>query len=59
LLLRALLLFAALLLGGLVIAWAVTKDRRYLRLARQGLQVVLLAAVVAGLFYVFARVLLI
>jgi Ni/Fe-hydrogenase subunit HybB-like protein len=52
-------LFAGLLLGGLVVAWAITRDRRYLRLARQGGQVILLLAVAAGLFYVFARVLLI
>jgi hypothetical protein len=44
--------------GGLAVAWAVTKDRRYLRLAKRALQLILLVVVAAGLFYVFERVLL-
>jgi VIT1/CCC1 family predicted Fe2+/Mn2+ transporter len=45
--------------GGLAIAWAVTRDRRYLRLAKRALQMILLLAVAAGLFYVFERILLV
>ncbi len=56
--LRAILLFAGLFLGGLVIAWAVTRDKRYLLMAKRGARVILLVAVVAGLLYVFERVLL-
>jgi hypothetical protein len=37
----------------------VTRNRRYLRLAWKAVQVILLAGVVAGLLYVFGRVLLI
>ena len=41
-----------------MVAWAITKDRRYLLLAKRGFQLILLVAVAAGLFYVFERVLL-
>jgi len=45
-------------MGGLAVAWLVTRDRRYLLLAKRAFQVIVLAAVVTGLIYVFGRVLL-
>ena len=55
---RAIVVAAALLLGGLVIAWMITRDRKYLRIAAQGLLWVLVLGVLLGLLYVFERVLL-
>ena len=52
-------MLAALLLGGLVIAWMVTRNRRYLDIARQLLLWTLAFGVLLGLLYVFERVLLI
>ncbi|MEO5694289.1 MAG: hypothetical protein ABIQ72_14270 [Usitatibacter sp.] len=48
----------ALLLIGLVVAFLVTKNRRYLTIAWLSVQVMLLLAVAFGLLYVFERVLL-
>lgn len=45
-------------LAGLVIAWFVTKDRKYLIYAWRLLQGGLLLAVAFGLVYLFGRVLL-
>jgi uncharacterized membrane protein YdcZ (DUF606 family) len=56
---RTVLVLAALLLAGLVIAWMVTKNRRYLDIARQLLLWTLALGVLLGLLYVFERVLLI
>ena len=39
-------------------AWAVTRNKRYLRMALLAIQVMLLIAVAFGLLYVFERVLL-
>jgi len=55
---RIVLVAAALLLGGLVIAWMVTKNRRYLTIAGQILIWTLGFGVLLGLLYVFERVLL-
>ena len=55
---RVVLVAAALLLGGLVVAWMITRDRKYLRIAAQSLTWVLVLGVVLGLLYVFERVLL-
>ena len=55
---RVVLVAAALLLGGLVVAWMITRDRKYLRVAAQSLLWVLVLGVVLGLLYVFERVLL-
>jgi hypothetical protein len=56
--LRAVALFAAFFLLALVAAWLVTRERRYLRIAAKGLQLVLLLLVAFALVYVFERVLL-
>jgi len=42
----------------LVLAWAFTRDKRYLRIAWRLVQAVLLLFVAAMLLYVFERVLL-
>ena len=57
--LRFVVVLAGLFLLGLGIAYVVTRDRRYLRLAWRTVQVVVLLAVAFGLLYVFERVLLI
>jgi hypothetical protein len=41
-----------------VLAWAITRNKRYLKMALLAVQVMLLIAVAFGLFYVFERVLL-
>jgi hypothetical protein len=48
----------ALVLGGLVVAWMVTRERRYLVIAWRIGQWTLALGVVLGLLYVFERVLL-
>jgi nucleoside permease NupC len=58
LVLRFLVPILGLWLVGLVIAYVVTKDRKYLRISWLTLQVVLLLLVAFGLFYIFERVLL-
>jgi uncharacterized membrane protein YdcZ (DUF606 family) len=55
---RVVVAAAALLLGGLVIAWMVTKDRRYLVIAGRIALWALAGGVLLGLLYVFERVLL-
>ncbi|QJR13862.1 hypothetical protein [Usitatibacter palustris] len=57
-LVRVLLIFSALFLAGIGIAFLVTRDRKYLRLGGRFFQAVLVALVCYGLFYVFSRVLL-
>jgi hypothetical protein len=46
------------LLAGLVGAWLVTRNRRYLTIAWLSVQILLLLAIALGLLYVFERVLL-
>ena len=58
LVLRILLPIIALLLVGLGVAWLVTRDRRYLRVAWRVVQATGVLLVAFGLFYVFSRVLL-
>jgi hypothetical protein len=55
---RAVVVAAALVLGGLVIAWMITRDRRYLTIAWRIGQWTLALGVLLGLLYVFERVLL-
>jgi hypothetical protein len=55
---RAVVLFTALFVLGLLVGYVITRDRRYLRYAWRTLQVVLLLLVAFGLLYVFERVLL-
>ncbi len=55
---RVVVLFTALFVLGLGVAFLVTKDRKYLRHAGRTLQAVLVLVVAFGLFYVFERVLL-
>jgi hypothetical protein len=59
LILRAVAIFGGLLILGLAIAYAVTRNRRYLRIAWLALQVLLLLAIAYGLVYVLSRLLLI
>jgi hypothetical protein len=56
--LRVIAIFTGLLLIGLVIAWAVTRNRRYLRIAWLAVQVILLLLIAFALLYIFERVLL-
>lgn len=56
--LRFLVAFLALWLLGLLVAYVVTKNRRYLRIAWLTLQVAVLIAVALMLLYLFERVLL-
>lgn len=56
--LRVVALAAALLVGGFAIAWAVTRDRRYLQIAWRIVQAVVVLGVAFALLYVFERVLL-
>ena len=58
LILRVVGIALALLLLGLVAAFLVTKNRRYLTIAWLSVQIVALLAVAFGLLYVFERVLL-
>ena len=58
LVLRVVGIAVALLLLGLVGAFLVTKNRRYLTMAWLSVQVIALLAVALGLLYVFERVLL-
>ncbi len=59
LVLRFLLIVAALFLAGIGIAFLVTRDRKYLRVGWRLLQAVVVILVAYGLFYVFSRLLLI
>ena len=58
LVLRVIGLAAILLVGGLLIAWAVTRERRYARMAYLVAQVVVGLVIAFALLYVFERVLL-
>jgi hypothetical protein len=58
LVLRIILPLAALFLLGLVAAWAITKDRKYLDIARKSVIVLGLLLVAFALLYIFERVLL-
>ena len=55
---RIVVLFAALFLLGLGVAWLLTRNRKYLRIAWRTLQLVVVLLVALGLLYVFERVLL-
>ena len=55
---RFVVVFAALFLLGLGVAYLLTRERRYLRIAWRTVQLVVLLLVAFGLFYVFERVLL-
>ena len=56
--LRFVALIGGLLLAGLLVAFAVTRNKRYLRIAWLGIQILLLLGVGFALLYVFERVLL-
>ena len=56
--LRIVGLLGALLLLGLVAAFLLTKNKRYLTIAWLAVQVMLLLGIAFGLLYVFERVLL-
>jgi hypothetical protein len=55
---RLVVLFTALFLLGLGVAYLLTRNRKYLRIAWRALQIVMLLLVAFGLLYVFERVLL-
>lgn len=55
---RLVVLFTALFLVGLGVAFVLTRNRKYLRIAWLALQIVLVLLVAFGLLYVFERVLL-
>lgn len=55
---RIVVLFTALFLLGLGVAYVLTRDRRYARIAWRTVQIVVLLLVAFGLLYVFERVLL-
>jgi hypothetical protein len=57
LVLRFVVLFAGLFLLGMGVAYVVTRERKYLRIAWRVLQVALLVGVAFALLYVFERVL--
>ena len=56
--LRIVAIFGGLMLAGLVVAFLVTKNRRYLTIAWLAVQVILLLGIAFALLYVFERVLL-
>ena len=56
--LRIVAIVGGLLLGGLVVAFLVTRNRRYLTIAWLAVQVMLLLGIAFALLYVFERVLL-
>jgi hypothetical protein len=58
LVLRIVAIFGGLMLAGLVVAFLVTKNRRYLTIAWLAVQVILLLGIAFALLYVFERVLL-
>ena len=56
--LRIVGIFTGLLLLGLAIAWAMTRNARYLKIAWLAVQVILLLGIAFALLYIFERVLL-
>jgi hypothetical protein len=58
LILRILLVFAALFFGGMFVAYAFTRNKMYLRLSWHVFRALVVFLVAYGLFYVFSRVLL-
>ena len=56
--LRLVGILGGLLLAGLLVAFLVTRNKRYLRIAWLAVQILLLLAVGFALLYVFERVLL-
>ena len=58
LVLRIVAIAGGLLLAGLVVAFLVTRNRRYLTIAWLAVQVMLLLGIAFALLYVFERVLL-
>ena len=55
---RFVVAFAALFMLGLGVAFVLTRERKYLRIAWRTAQIVLMLLVAFGLLYVFERVLL-
>ena len=55
---RIVLLFGALFVLGMGVAYLLTRERKYLRIAWRTIQIVVVLLVAAGLLYVFERVLL-
>jgi hypothetical protein len=58
LILRIVAVFGGLMLVGLVVAFLVTRNKRYLTIAWLAVQIILLLAIAFALLYVFERVLL-
>jgi hypothetical protein len=57
--LRLLLVLTLAGVGGLVLAWAFTKDRRYLDWAMRGLRFLFIFAVIAAMLFIIERLVLI
>lgn len=57
--LRLLLVLTLAIVGGLVLTWAFTKDRRYLDWAMRGLRFLFIFVLIAAMLYVIERLVLI
>lgn len=57
--LRLLLVLTLAIVGGLVLAWVFTKDRRYLDWAMRGLRFLFIFVLIAMMLYVIERLVLI
>jgi hypothetical protein len=57
--LRLVLVLTLVVLGALVLAWIFTRDRRYLNWASRGLRFIFVFLVLASLFYIIERLVLI
>jgi len=57
--LRLILVLTLAGLAGLVLAWALTKDRRYLNWASRGLRFLFVFLVIAALLFIIERLVLI
>ncbi|MGO9444439.1 MAG: hypothetical protein ACLPXB_06615 [Thiobacillaceae bacterium] len=57
--LRLVLVLTLVVLGALVLAWIFTRDRRYLNWASRALRFIFVFLVLASLFYIIERLVLI
>lgn len=57
--LRLLLVLTLAIVGGLVLTWVFTKDRRYLDWAMRGLRFLFIFVLIAAMLYVIERLVLI
>jgi Na+-driven multidrug efflux pump len=57
--LRLILVLTLAVLGGLVLAWAFTKDKRYLNWASRGLRFLFVFLVITAVLFIIERLILI